>query len=332
MRVLLYEWCCSGGLAGGNAAIAAEGRMMLEAIAADAAKAAHLEITVLVDAAISITLPPSARTVTVPPGVDSAALVVAAQDADWTLIVAPETDGILLDRVQRVRAAGGRVLAPSDQVIAITSSKQATVDTLAARGIAVPAGRTLVAGEAIPVGFHMPAIRKAVASCGCDDVLAVRGHTPPLAPSDAPSRLEAFIPGTPVGVSLLCDQRGAIPLPVMQQRFSPGDAPRYLGSELLRDLAAAERAADLALRAALAVGADAGWLGVDMILGHRADGRDDRVLELNPRLTTSIVGLTSLFASSLVMAMIDVANGRSPSLERTEIAGHSAGSFRLPDR
>jgi predicted ATP-grasp superfamily ATP-dependent carboligase len=327
MRILLYEWCCSGGLAGGDASIAGEGRMMLEALAADAAKESALDITALVDATMPISLPLGARTIAVALGDELSALVAASRDADWTIIVAPETEGILLDRVQRVRTAGGRVLAPSDHVIAIASSKQATVDALADRGIAVPAGRMLPPGEPMPVGFHLPAIRKPLASCGAEDVLVVRGDAP--APSAAPARFEAFTPGTPVGVSLLCGPHGAIPLPVMQQRFSGGDAPRYLGSDLLADPDAAARATALALRAARAVGADAGWLGVDMILGEQTDGRGDRVLEINPRLTTSIVGHTALFASSLVAAMIAVASGRTPRLEPIA-AAIAAGSFRVP--
>lgn len=330
MRILLYEWCCAGGLAGGDASIAGEGRMMLEAVAADAAKDPALDIMVLVGTAMPISLPPRARTISVPPGQDSASLVAASRDADWTLIVAPESDGILLDRVQQVRAAGGRVLSPSDHVVAIASSKQATVDSLAARGIAVPAGRMLAAGEAIPIGFHMPAIRKALSGCACADVCVVLSQETAFAPPTAPSRLEAFVAGTPVGVSLLCGPHGAISLPAMQQLFSDGDAPRYLGSDLLDDPAAAARATALAMRAARAVGADAGWLGVDMILGEQADGRGDRVLEINPRLTTSIVGHTTLFASSLVAAMIEVASGRTPHLAPTAAAS-DAGNFRVPD-
>jgi predicted ATP-grasp superfamily ATP-dependent carboligase len=327
MRVLLYEWCCSGGLAGGDASIAGEGRMMLEAVAADAAKEPSLDVTVLVDATLPITLPPGGRSIAVIPGDEIQALVAAARDADWTLIVAPESDGILRERVRRVRATGGRVLAPSDRVIAIASNKQSTADALAARGVPVPAGRTLSGAEAVPVGFHRPAIRKALAGCGCEEVLGIREATP--APSAIPSRLEAFVDGIPVGVSLLCGPEGAIPLPVMQQRFSQGDSPRYLGSDLLTESDAAERATALALRAARALGADAGWLGVDMILGERADGRGDRVLEINPRLTTSIVGQTKLFASSLVAAMIDAAEGRDVSLAKVVAAEPVSGSFTV---
>ena len=74
---------------------------------------------------------------------------------------------------------------------------------------------------------------------------------------------------------------------------------------------------------------DAGWLGVDLILGNRPDCRDDRVLEVNPRLTTSLVGLSALFASSLVAAMIEAVTGGRPAIQRAAGPAVTA-SFDLP--
>jgi tyramine---L-glutamate ligase len=328
MRVLLYEWCSSGGLVEDAPAIAREGRMMLEALAADAAKEPGLDVAVLVDATRPIDLPPRARRLAVAPGDDRAALVAAASRADWTLIVAPESDGILLDRVRAVRAAGGRVLAPADGQIATAADKQTTIDVFAARGLPVPAGRSLAAGEPIPAGFRLPAVRKARASCGGEALEIIQRHETP--PAGIPTRLETLATGVPVGVSLICGPAGPLALPPMRQRFSAGAAPRYLGSDLLADDATATRATALAIRTAAALEAAAGWLGVDLILGRRPDGRDDRVLEVNPRLTTSFVGLAALFASSLVAAMIEAATGGRPAIQRAGGPAATA-SFDLPN-
>jgi tyramine---L-glutamate ligase len=327
MRVLLYEWCSSGGLVEDAPAIAREGRMMLEALAADAAKEPGLEVAVLVEAARPIDLPPQVQRLAVDQGHDRAALVAAAARADWTLIVAPESDGILLDRVRAVRAAGGRVLAPADAGIATAADKQAAIDALAARGLPVPAGRSLAADEPIPAGFRLPAVRKARGGCGGEELEIILRHDAP--PSAGPTRVETLAVGVPVGVALICGPAGPLALPPMRQRFTAGPSPRYLGSDLLHEGDAALRATALATRAAAALDADAGWLGVDLILGRRPDGRDDRVLEANPRLTTSFVGLATLFAPSLVAAMIGAATGATAVL--TPAAGPSGnGSFRLP--
>jgi len=329
MRVLLYEWCSSGGLVGDDPAIAREGRMMLEALAADAAKEPGLDVTVLADETRPLDLPARARRLAAAAGADRAAVVAAAAQADWTVLVAPESDGILLDRVRAVRAAGGRVLAPADSVIATAADKQATIDALAARGVPVPAGRSLCAGEAIPAGFPLPAVRKARGGCGGEALEILR--RPGVTPAGRPTRLEPLSVGVPVGVSLIGGPRATVALPPMRQRFSAGGSPRYLGSDLLSDDDLTKRATALALRAAAAVGAEAGWLGVDLILGDRADGRDDRVLEVNPRVTTSFVGLARLFASSLVAAMIEAASGEPPALVPAAWAGETAGFDLLAD-
>jgi predicted ATP-grasp superfamily ATP-dependent carboligase len=313
MRVLLYEWCCSGGLSGRRSdddseSLAREGRMMLEALAADAARDPSLEVTVLLDAAQEIRLPAAVRVREVPAGGEGDALVAAAAAHEWTLIVAPETDGLLASRVAAARAAGARVLAPPADFIAIASDKQATVNALAAGGVPVPAGRSLAPGDPVPIGFHMPAFRKARASTGCDGAWIIRDRH--VAPATIATRLEAFVGGVPVGVSCLCGPEALAVLPPMRQRFIGGDAPRYEGSDFLDAPRLAGRAEGLARRAVTALqraagAAAAGWVGVDMMLGPREDGRDDRVLEVNPRLTTSFVWLAPRQVASLVRSMID---------------------------
>ena len=315
LKLLLYEWCCSGGLAAlpsGNDLedLFAEGRMMLEALAADAARDASLDVTVLVDAAREITLPAGVCVQTVPHDDEISTLVAAATQADRALLVAPETDGILADRVGRVRAAGGSPVAPSARFLAIAADKQATIDALATAGVPVPAGRLLAADEPFPMGFRLPAIRKARASAGCDGLQIIHRHGA-FAAMTVATRLEAFMPGTPVGVSCLCGGGDLGILPPLRQRFTDGERPRYLGSEPLSDRSLARRAEGLARRtvAALerAAGSESavGWVGVDMILGDRHDGLDDRVLEVNPRLTTSFVVQSRGAPISLVRSMID---------------------------
>ena len=319
MKLLLYEWCCSGGLFGAEASadlagIIAEGRAMLEALAADASRDQSLDVTVLVDATQAPTLPRAACVQSVPAGGEIEALVAAASEADWTMVVAPETDGILRSRVAAVRAAGGRVLAPADAFLTIASDKQATVNALAAAGVPVPAGRALAAGEAMPDGFHMPAVRKLRDGVGCEGFALIASPCD-AGPVPMPTRLEALAPGTPVGVSCICGPGAIECLPPLRQRFTAAGSLRYLGSEPLDSHAAADRATTLARRAVAAVAhaaggsAPVGWVGVDMILGVRDDGRADRVLEVNPRLTTSFVWLAPGSPRSLVRTMLDVAAG-----------------------
>jgi predicted ATP-grasp superfamily ATP-dependent carboligase len=333
MRVLLYEWCCAGGMhqASGRlgtvdpataAAIAGEGRAMLMALVADAAKCHTLSLTLLADASAPLPLPTGTRgprLVMVPPGQEASLLCREAAAHDWTLIIAPETDGILVERVSAARASGGKVAASGRKFLATASSKQATVLQLAAGGVPVPAGCTLAAEKPLPMGFHLPAVQKAVDGVGCDGLAVLAGQPAPVA--IGPRRVEAFVPGVPVGVSCLCGPRGIAVLPPVLQHFSAVHS--FSGGSVPVPPVLSRRAEELARRAITALSRPgrtgdsshqqaAGWVGVDMILGAAGDGSGDRVLEVNPRLTTSFVGLAHLSASSLLAALLAAAGGEEP--------------------
>jgi predicted ATP-grasp superfamily ATP-dependent carboligase len=323
MRILIYEWCCSGGLTAGTSGnagnedpLCAEGRAMFAALVRDACRDPRLDVTALVDASRPMALPPPARIRRVPAGGDVDAVVAAAAGADATLIVAPEAGGLLADRVAAVRAAGAAVVAPDGPFIAIAADKQATVEALAAAGVPVPAGRSLAANAPWPEWFIRPAVRKPLDGAGGDGLVTILPGEPAV-PAPHPCRIEAFAPGDPIGIACLCGPGGIRPLaPLRQCRDAAG---RYVGGAPLASPAAAARATALALRAVAAVARAAaaqprGGVGVDMILGSAADGRDDRVLEVNPRLTTSFVGHAAGWPASLVATLLDVAAGREPPI------------------
>ena len=60
-----------------------------------------------------------------------------------------------------------------------------------------------------------------------------------------------------------------------------------------------------------------GYVGVDLVLGDAADGSRDYAIEINPRLTTSYVGLRALADFNIAEAMLRAANG--PRLEPPEV-------------
>jgi predicted ATP-grasp superfamily ATP-dependent carboligase len=59
-----------------------------------------------------------------------------------------------------------------------------------------------------------------------------------------------------------------------------------------------------------------GYIGVDMVVGRSE--AEDAVIEINPRLTTSYVGLRTICQENLAQAMLDVACGETPSLSFQE--------------
>lgn len=368
MKLVLYEWCCSGGLRGPDArrlptadatgsapavmapAVMAEAVAMLRGLVQDAARDPGLDVTVLVDAVLprpardAVVGHAAGRIRQVPAGDEIDVLAAEASRADWAIVVAPETAGVLASRVEVVRRAGGRPAACGPRFIRIAGDKQATATALASAGVPVPAGRVLAAGEPLPVGFHLPAVWKACDGVGGDGLAILRSATEAAAAAPTPRRVEAFVPGVPVGVSCLCGPAGVFPLPPVRQRFTAGPRPIYQGGIVAGRAPWRRRAECLATRAIAAVvraaggisgeAAAAGWVGVDMVLGAEEDGGGDRVLEVNPRLTTSFVGLAAGRTESLVRLLLDAAAGGTIALpasgdEATEF--DASGAVRCGD-
>ena len=131
---------------------------------------------------------------------------------------------------------------------------------------------------------------------------------------DQPLRLEEYVPGLAASVAVLAGPQGVWTLVPCGQRLSQNGCFEYLGGRLPLAANLAARARQLAEAAIKALPAPLGFLGVDLVLGAAADGSADRVIEINPRLTTSYVGLRVAARSNLANAMLEVAAGQPPDL------------------
>jgi predicted ATP-grasp superfamily ATP-dependent carboligase len=247
-------------------------------------------------------------------GQEKATLARLAAEADWTVLVAPEFSGFLESRAQAVDAAGGRLLGPGTGLIRLASNKHLTAMHLARAGVPVAPGRLLETGDALPHDFHYPAVLKPVDGAGSQGVRFIErpGAHPGVVPS--PHRLERFCPGLAASVAVLCGPRQRLPLAPCRQRLSDDGRFSYLGGSLPLDARLAARARHLAALAASALPDPLGYLGVDLVLGPDDAAGDDVVIEINPRLTTSYVGLRESASVNLAAAMLDIVAGREAAL------------------
>lgn len=255
-----------------------------------------------------------------------------ATGADWSFVIAPEFDGILSRYAALLREAGGRVIASNDATLALTADKHATAERLLARGIAAPRGMAVEAGERAPPMFAYPAVLKPRYGAGSQDVRLIDGPTDERA--RRPSRLEPFHPGLAGSVAFLCGPRAIQSLPACEQfiRVDSG-ALQYHGGACPLATPFAARASRLARAAVESLEQPLGWIGVDLVLGEAADGSEDVVIEINPRLTTSYVGLRALARDNLADAMIWIAEGRQAEIRFTggRVCFDCEGHARRPE-
>ena len=277
---------------------------MVDALATDFA-AAGFEVQRMIDT--SVCPSPNNRSAeqmyhTVNSSADERPLFIElAQASDATMVIAPETDGALSERVRWTLEAGGQLLGPDLRVTELATDKHQLAKHLSACGIPVVEGIALEAGSRLPADVPYPAVIKPRDGAGSQQMFLLKQVNPSLHTPVA-ARLEPYLEGLPISVSILAGPGGICPLPACRQLLSDDGKFTYLGGSLPLDPHYAERGTRLAVRAAAACGTLRGFLGVDLILGSNVD--EDRVIEINPRLTTSYLLLRRATEENLAGAIV----------------------------
>lgn len=321
MRVLIYEFVTGGGyLAWPTEAIPTslltEGYAMVNALAGDFLALPDVEIGVLVDHRLTA-LPWShgSRTVINSDAQGWSSFSHLARIADWTVVIAPEFDDQLHSRVRTVEGVGGKLLGPGGDLVQLATDKSGMCAYLADMGIPVPRGKNWHGGTPWLEGIKYPAVLKPRYGAGSQDIrLLESAPATEYEPVLGSWRIEEYCTGTAASVALVCGSAGHCVLRPCQQRLSDDGQFQYLGGSIPLAPDLDQRARKLGERIAVALPSPHGYIGIDLVLGHEPDGSGDRVIEVNPRLTTSYVGLRSACRQNLAGVMLDVAEGRTVAL------------------
>ena len=249
-------------------------------------------------------------------GEEEAAFRKAARQADYTLVIAPECAGILAERCRWIEEVGGRSLNCTPVAIQLCGDKLALGQHLAEQNIPTPPCQVYQPPGDLPA-FPLPWVLKPRDGAGSQATFLVQ-RTEQLPACVASARtegwageflLQPFVPGMPVSVPCLLGPRQRVPLLPAFQDLSDDGRFRYRGGRIPLPVALSSRAVRLAECAVAAVHDLRGFVGVDLVLGGAADGNEDSVIEINPRLTTSYVGLRVLARTNLAGAMLAVSCG-----------------------
>lgn len=300
MRVFIYEHLTAQGT-GREAGTPAhgmyrEGRAMRDAAVADFGRIA--DVFTFTDSDVPV---------------DSYTFSDAANAADWTLLIAPEEDDTLINLAEEVWPTSGRLLGPSARAIRITSDKFALADHWYENDVPTP--RTWEHDPSPREPF--PVVWKPRAGAGsqatfrlmsASDITRVRAKID-LENSARAMILQEFVPGHAASVAFLCGPAGCVPLAPTFQKLSSDGRFTYLGGELPIPPDVAARAVLLGKRAVSCISGLLGYVGVDLVLGDAEDGSRDQAIEINPRLTTSYLGLRALAKFNIADAMLQAAVG-----------------------
>lgn len=322
MRILIYEYITGGGLLSEDAdclqALLPEGEAMLAALSEAFAAVRGTYVHVLRDARLPEATTRVADVHLVHRAPDELpTLRKLTTDADWTVLIAPEIDGVLLQRTRLVEQSGGRLLSPSAQVVDLCADKLRTAVHLRKARVAVPPSIRVkaVGGLAdLPTTFRYPAVLKRIDGAGSVGLRPVENAGSRFRVNSGKWMLETFMPGLPASTAVLCGPNGHVVLPPFVQHIED-ETFRYLGGSRLMDPALSLRARRLATSVVHALPEPQGYLGIDMVLGADASGKDDAVIEVNPRPTTSLVGLCAIARTNVAEAMLAVARGKPIALE-----------------
>jgi len=294
LRILVFEYITGGGLVGQAlpASLVAEGGMMLQTLIAELKCLDDIRLYVPLDERCVRPLTLTEREIVkVGPDCDIFALLRdLLVDVDLFWLIAPESDGILLNLAQLAIAANAEVLLSNPATLAICADKFATYQALVKR--AIPIVETRVLGQGAD-GLDDNVVVKIADGVGCLDSFQVNAEQLPAAVAELndPQRyvLQPYISGQAASLSclfkhgqawLICYNHQQIVLE--QGRFSLRGCLVNVQTDKL------DFYRNLINEIAEAMPGLWGYVGIDIIESAELGSL---VLEINPRLTSSYVGI-----------------------------------------
>lgn len=233
---------------------------------------------------------------------------------DATIVIAPESDGLLLELEAWCVAEGIRTCGSDPSFIEHAGDKWLTAQRLHQHQVPHPATHLLSHWntEAMANTYVDTWVLKARDGVGCEGMQRVSAAELMAIQSASTNRerwiVQPWLEGQSYSRTAIVDAAGQCHwLPVVRQHLSIDRRVTYVGGRVLPDLSLTRDQSDDLQRAIDAlVGRARGWVGVDFLLSE--DGQLT-VIEINPRLTTSFVGLSKACDRSLADLLVRAALG-----------------------
>jgi tyramine---L-glutamate ligase len=314
MKILVFEYITGGGFNKQNLpeALLAEGCLMLQALLDDLRRYVQLghelEVMVMLDERVNTLIDTSGMQVVFisPEQNTTDEFTRLAQHCEAIWPIAPEFDGILQDLCQTVADLNKLLLTSPKEAVALTGDKWLCYQHLKKHHIATVPTR-LFTGVDQYEGDSSIWVVKPLDGVGCIDSYMLTDKQDFMTMQARSGRyiIQPQLVGQTTSLSCLFKQGRAWLLCANQQQFSISNQQYHLAGLVVNhtdDLAAYSVLVDAIAQAFPVLW---GYVGIDLI----ETPEQTWVLEINPRLTTSYVGIHEALGLNVVEAVLQLVNG-----------------------
>lgn len=321
MRVFVFEYVTGGGCVDEPiiASLAAEGDMMLAAVVSDLIQIESVEVIITRDHRFDLPdLPIRVRWV----DKDWRELWrYCLAEADAVLPIAPESDGVLEALCRDVENAGKLLLNSDASSVAVAASKYQTLSVLNDAGVATVATHRANAPQLETAGALVVKPDNGVGCQGIHLLLGTQALGNFMATCDEPENwlVQPYVEGVAASLSLLVGPDCVCLLGRNLQRVVQVDDTFLLLGCVVNGLDYdSEPLVELAKQVCASIPGLFGYIGIDLVITEHGPV----VLEVNPRLTTSYVGLSRSTGENIAALILNLA-ANSSAITPEALAGSS---------
>ena len=309
--ILVHEYFTGGGWTGPDpppAGLAAEALAVLRALLADLRAWGRFPVVTTRDRRLHSTPLTADRVVDLDAEVYPTRMVELARECGAALVVAPEGGGALERLSSLVSDAGVCLLGSLPEAVAVAADKWECYRRFAQAGLPTPRTIRVSPGAASVAAARLgyPVVVKPLDGAGCDGVgLATDDRVlkgalgqPALCGADS-ILVQKYASGSAASVSLLVADGRSTVLSLNEQRVRAGIPFAYDGGVASWPHPRRAEACELAQRAVALVPGLRGYVGVDLVFGEETCW----LIEINPRVTTSYVGLRRVVGLNMAAAI-----------------------------
>jgi predicted ATP-grasp superfamily ATP-dependent carboligase len=323
LEILVYEHVSGGGFADEAlpVSVLSEGFSMLRTLIADFKAAGH-GVTTMLDSRIARLKPPVNADCIVQ--VSSSQDILAnlqniAEQADYAYVIAPETNGVLQALLEFMEQTGVASLNGLSSGIKKVSDKAAFHESIGKLGLPIPKTKMFnvtehldTVNKAILDNLPFPVVFKPSDGVSCSGLSVVKNKDQVANAVNKIKResstehflVQELIVGTAASVSILSTGDNAVPVSLNRQDIAiepPEVCSTYSGGVVPLDHPLHAKAIAVAEKLVKSFSDLRGYVGVDFVLTED----EAVVVEVNPRLTTSYVGLRRVVNFNAAQAILD---------------------------